>query len=232
MPESLTGVSGDADGSWRGEGAIEKRTTLVSVKDAGHPNKIQGHPKLSIRLDIQRLLTRQPRRKARRGVLPAREARVRDVEELRGYRGRRERVRVSDPSDEVLVDDPACAAAARRRLERGAHRADRPVGAVKLCGSPSGGCGGSEVDGFDAIIRVVLAAADAEANANWARLNNAGVSGAKSGQYARLVPGVRTWYFGTSLTLIQLRRSTITCEHSPTSLEQQNASGTMASQHK
>ena len=112
-----------------------KRTTLVSVKYAGHSNKIERHPKLGISFDIQRLLARQPRRKARRGILPAREACVRNVEQLRGYRGRRERVRVSDPSDEVLVDDPAGAAAAGRRLERGAHRADCRVGAVKLWGS-------------------------------------------------------------------------------------------------
>lgn len=112
-----------------------KRTTLVSVKDAGHSNEIKRHPELGISLDVQRLLARQTRSEAGSGVLAAREARIRNVEKLRGYRGRRERVRVSDPSDKVLVDNPAGAAAAGRRLERGAHRADCPVGAVKLCGS-------------------------------------------------------------------------------------------------
>jgi len=59
-------------------------TTLVSIEDTWHSHQVQGHSKLGISFDIQRLISRKPRCEARCCVLSAGKASIGDVEELRG----------------------------------------------------------------------------------------------------------------------------------------------------
>lgn len=78
-------------------------TSLVAVKDTRHSDQVQRHAELSIGLNVERLLSRQTRRKRRRGVLTASQANVGDVEELGRVRGRWKSIGVADAADEVLV---------------------------------------------------------------------------------------------------------------------------------
>lgn len=96
--------------------SLIKPTSFVAIEDTGHAHQVDGHTQLSVRLDVQGLLSRQARSEPRSRVLPAREAGIRDVEQLRGVRRRRQSIGVSNASDEVLVDH-ALAGARRRHVD-------------------------------------------------------------------------------------------------------------------
>lgn len=87
-----------------------QHTALITVKDAWHSHQVQRHAKLRIGLNVQWLLPRKARGKARCGVLTARKSSIRDVEELGRNGWWRERIRVSNPGNEILMDHALAAA--------------------------------------------------------------------------------------------------------------------------
>lgn len=99
-------------------------TALISIEDAWHTNQVQGHTQLGIGLDVEGLLSRKARGKARGGILAARKAGVRDVEQLRWVGRRRERIGISDARDEVLVNRAVLATPRRRSHRDGLYAPD------------------------------------------------------------------------------------------------------------
>jgi hypothetical protein len=67
-------------------------TGFIAIEDLGDTNEVDWHSQLGVRLNVQRLLAREPGRKAGRCVLPAGEAGVGYVEQLGRTWRRRKRV--------------------------------------------------------------------------------------------------------------------------------------------
>jgi len=78
-------------------------TSLIALEYARDAHEINGHSQLCISLDVQRLLSRQPRRIACTCVLSSSKAGARNVEKFRRIGWWWELVRVAYFCDVVLV---------------------------------------------------------------------------------------------------------------------------------
>lgn len=80
-------------------------TALIAIKYARHSYQIDGHAKLGICLDVQRLVSRQARCISRARILSACKSSARNLEKFRRMRWWRQSIGISNARDVVLVND-------------------------------------------------------------------------------------------------------------------------------